>query len=202
MGDFLCQRECWGIYIWRFDVLTFAVCHDYSFSIDAGHNGACMPRCNLLWIIPTPPASAAVGLIVLPFSIYSLYPHAGYSYVYWSNVNTSQINQTITFFYKAHIFFLPLFLFRCSINITACCFHITHFPRQLVNKYDLHISDGVSHCMVQQRTVLSEQNQASSAVCPPTLSRESNVEARISKSFPCSPIKTSLHDNEPNTHNH
>lgn len=106
------------------------------------------------------------------------------------------------FFIKHTFFFLPLFLFRCSINITACCFHITHFPRQLVNKYDLHISDGVSHCMVQQRTVLSEQNQASSAVCPPTLSRESNVEARISKSFPCSPIKTSLHDNDPNTHNH
>lgn len=69
--------ECGGICIGRFDVLTFAVWHDYSFNIDASHNGACITPCNLLGIIPTPPASAAVGLIVLPFNVSSLRLHAG-----------------------------------------------------------------------------------------------------------------------------
>ena len=58
------------------------------------------------------------------------------------------------------------FLFKCSMNIPAHCFHTTCLPRQLVNKYDPFIFHSVrlSARQAAAKNCPIEQNQASSTV--------------------------------------
>lgn len=85
--------------------------------------------------------------------------------MHWSNLNASQINQTaITVSQSPHGDFF--FLFKCSMNIPAHCFHTTCLPRQLVNKYDPFIFHSVrlSARQAAAKNCPIEQNQASSTV--------------------------------------
>lgn len=72
---------------------------------------------------------------------------------------------------KAHTDIFPLFY------LDGVQMFLVFFPHHLFVESACkqvrphHISDGVSHCPVQQRIVLSEQNQANSAVCLPTVSQ-------------------------------
>lgn len=134
--------------------------------------------------------------------------------MHWSNLNTSQINQTaITVPRSPHGDFL--FFFKCSMNIPAQCFHTTCLPRQLVNKYDPFIFHTAAHCAAAAKNCPIEQNQASSTVylslhsvssCAVVQYRLDEIymkrwnEARAQtqhQSLPCDPIKTSLTDSKP-----
>ena len=135
--------------------------------------------------------------------------------MHWSNLNASQINQTaITVSQSPHGDFF--FLFKCSMNIPAHCFHTTCLPRQLVNKYDPFIFHSVRlSARQQQRIVLLSRTKPArlsislSTVFPPALWFSIALMRFIWRGgmkqghkhntnlYQCDPIKPSLTDSTP-----